>query len=486
MMKNPRGVLFLCCLLAIHTAAKAQSYYQPFKQNEVSFAAVNYKIIQVSDSMNRVLNTYFAVGPDAEEQNFAQLLYQQTKEGALAVYGMDNYFSLPDYTKKEAFDKLQDRLGCGVENCLVRDENTGEYTTIAFEKVFDEREITSYLVQQLNFFKPNKQVVASRIIGICPIREYTNNESLPRKRAVGWYKFADIQDILSKAEENEQVKNRNNSMNHFFVTNRLQSQKYKIDPAYHEDWVAWMELVQDSIYTELFPLKLTEAYAFANAFQEQLKRKKIVRAHYTYPPKAKIQKPSATSVDFNYSYQVLELNCLENCFLQAPFEKVHGYTGLANALLVGLRNKEFKAYAYSGFADHKIGTAMDSVSVENAFGRSIDTVKVYDDMGNSMRYTVCTQADPGLIKSYVLRIKEYTDSNPDTKPVIDAILPVLHTRSDRDPEQWQKKFTFWVKMDEAAPYLNENLIYKIDYSGYTSFYDFLNSNSVKLSDLNLE
>lgn len=470
------------------TKEKQPTYYRHFKENKVSFTAFSYRLIKLDDATNIILEM-----PDTdnntsgnEYKSLSQLLFDKTRSGEFKAYPAKDLH--PIYKNSLGWENMKQRMDAQNDTILIVEEKKGISNKTVFEREVNTHEIKEYLIQEMNMHNTKGEVIAKRIIGICPIRVFNRIDETGMqtdevlRSMVAWFKFSDIQEELAKWYVLDPNTRSYTSYNDFFVEDKFEAIDFKTW-FLSNDWYSWFEQQPDSLYNYCFPVYPQKASGYASEFFEQVKGTTPQKSSYNFTISTSNKKDtSAGYASTQYVYKKLELKYKGNSILYLPGNDVYinDFNSLAATLLNGLRDKKFNAYEYLEGEYEVTGNKLDSLAIEKAFGYRLETVEVYDvETGYAKLHGIVIPANPAAIKSYIIKERQYLNKKGKVLGTeIESLLPVFHIQEMYSDEQLSA--TAWINFSEAVQYLLNNYIYKIDYKGYTSFYDVLTGGDLKV------
>lgn len=196
--------------------AKEPMQYRYLREADVMWSKKLWQMIDCRKKLNHPL--YFPKGKMDDRKSLIQLIiYGIDKEG-LTAYGDDQFNEI--LTRDEVYN----RLGAGVDTQRIRQAD-GSYEKKVIEKGIRYEEIKKYMIKEQWFFDRKYSDLRVRIVGICPIREYIDEDTGDkRKRKAFWIYYPASRPLFA----NWEVFNRQNdaqriSFDDFFQQRRFNS-----------------------------------------------------------------------------------------------------------------------------------------------------------------------------------------------------------------------------------------------------------------------
>ncbi|MFO8235499.1 MAG: gliding motility protein GldN [Bacteroidales bacterium] len=198
--------------------AKEPLSYAHLREADVMWSKKLWQMIDVRKKMNQPL--YFPIEDMRDRKSLIQLIVHGIEEEGLTVYESDLFKEDEIMTEDEA----KSELGAETVTTEVQQED-GSMETEEVDRGVQYDEITKYLIKEQWYFDRKHSTLQVRILGICPIREYTDEDTgEKRKRMAFWIYFPEARSVFAKHE----VFNRNNdaqrvSFDDFFHQRRFDS-----------------------------------------------------------------------------------------------------------------------------------------------------------------------------------------------------------------------------------------------------------------------
>jgi len=158
-----------------------------------------WQIIDCREKMNHHL--YFPIVDIDDRKSLISLLIYGINNEGLTVYTDDEFKQI--MTRDEVYDKF-DALP---DTQQVTDPETGEMTQKIIEGEIKYEQVTKYEIKEQWYFDKQHSVMKVRILGICPIRTYVDDQTgQTEKLRTFWVYFDEARPLFAKQE----IFNRNN------------------------------------------------------------------------------------------------------------------------------------------------------------------------------------------------------------------------------------------------------------------------------------
>lgn len=166
--------------------------YSYVRESDVMWSKLVWRIIDLREKLN--LTLYYPTEPQDDRYSLIDLLMDGIQNKNLLVYDTDD----DEFKVPLSVDKILDRFDATSQTIDV--PGVGP-TVIAGE--LNSSEVKQYIVKEQWFFDKQSSTMQTRIIGLCPIREYYKGEDDNRrfaKKKLFWVYFPDVRDILATHE----------------------------------------------------------------------------------------------------------------------------------------------------------------------------------------------------------------------------------------------------------------------------------------------
>ncbi|HDJ33180.1 MAG TPA: gliding motility protein GldN [Bacteroidetes bacterium] len=210
-MKKVLGLIFLLIMVAGQLATaqddvkrlydkgihdKRPIPYPYLREADVMWSKQIWRIVDLREKMNQVL--YFPKLPMGDRYSLIDVLMGEIKSGVIDVYNGDDMYNM---VEKVTLDDIKKKFGAGEETISIQDPETGEYKDTTIIKDINTSEILQYMLWEEWYFDKKHSIMRVRILGICPIRIYTDPETnMTNKVRVFWAYYPDFRNTLANHE----------------------------------------------------------------------------------------------------------------------------------------------------------------------------------------------------------------------------------------------------------------------------------------------
>jgi len=188
--------------------------YPSLREADVMWSKKLWQMIDCRKKMNQVL--YFPKDDMDDRKSLIQLILHGVDNEGLTAYQTDLFKEI--MTRDEVYEAL----GAGEETRQVRQaDGTMEETTVQTGVRYEE--IKKYMIKEQWYFDRKYSDMRVRIVGICPIREYIDDDTgEKRKSQPFWVYFPEARPLLS----NWEVFNRHNDAQRISYDDYFQQRRF--------------------------------------------------------------------------------------------------------------------------------------------------------------------------------------------------------------------------------------------------------------------
>ena len=178
--------------------------YQYLREADVMWSKIIWRMIPLREKMNHPL--YYPETSIGDRMSLIDLLLWGVNNQGLTAYDEADG---DEFATVMTISDIEERFDAKPDTNWVEDVETGELTPVPIEGEIYSREVKYFLVKELWFFDKQRSVMDVRIIGLCPIREYSKNEDADiegsgteqmSKVKLFWIYFPEARKILASHE----------------------------------------------------------------------------------------------------------------------------------------------------------------------------------------------------------------------------------------------------------------------------------------------
>ncbi len=180
----------------IHVEFKKPVPYPPLRQADVIYEKRIWQKIDFLEKMNQ--SFYYPIEPHVAWKSFMTIILDAIKSGELTAYDdrVDDEFTTPlTWTDLEMRMKKQ-------SDSIVQYDQNGTFTgyKVSYPDEYQPGEVKSLKLKEVWFFDKQRSQMMVRILGLGPVREYTDSQTQERREeTLFWIYFPDARPILAQA-----------------------------------------------------------------------------------------------------------------------------------------------------------------------------------------------------------------------------------------------------------------------------------------------
>lgn len=238
-----------------HIPNKKYIPYVYVREADVLWSKTIWRMIDLREKIN--LPLYYPTRDVDGRRSLMKVIYDGLEDGDLRAYASN---TTDEFSSILEIEDVRRKLGAGIDTVTQQDPETLEERIVITQSEAKTDEVKKYLLKELWYFDKKHTRMDVRIIGICPIREYMNNEGTRlNQEQTFWIYFPQLRPLLAV---NEVFNTRNDanreSLDDVFAKRRFGSYIFKeanvYDNRFITDYSAGMETTMEAerIRQELF------------------------------------------------------------------------------------------------------------------------------------------------------------------------------------------------------------------------------------------
>ena len=177
-----------------HVSNKKPVPYPSLREADILWSKRVWRIIDLRERMN--LPLYYPITPKDDRYSLISILLYGIQHEGLPVYSInDDEFKIPI-----SYEMVNERMGATDEVTEIFNPETNLYEEVTYTREIRVEEVKQIMVKEVWFFDRNYSRMDVRIIGLCPIREYVDENGEVVRRQTFWINYPEARNLLARYE----------------------------------------------------------------------------------------------------------------------------------------------------------------------------------------------------------------------------------------------------------------------------------------------
>lgn len=178
-----------------HVPVRKPIPYTFLREADVMWSKKIQRVVELKEKINHPL--YYPTKPIGPRMSLSDLIIYGIKNEGLTAY--DGY--MDNFSKTITLDEVMSGLGAGLDSNYVYNPEIGDDELVVTEKEARASEIYQYRLKEEWFFDNQKSVMEVRIIGMCGIRQYYDDQAQREMTIpVFWVYFPEYRNLFARSE----------------------------------------------------------------------------------------------------------------------------------------------------------------------------------------------------------------------------------------------------------------------------------------------
>lgn len=172
--------------------------FQFVREADVMWQKVVWQVVDLKEKIN--LPIYYPTYPLDGYKNLISVLMEGIEKGEIIPYDAR---TPEEFTTPLTPEQVKEQFGAESQKVYERNFDTGEMEERVVAGEIRTEEVKQLLIKELWYFNKHTSSLESRIIGLCPIREYYMDEndpnSPPVRTKVFWVHYPEARNLLARS-----------------------------------------------------------------------------------------------------------------------------------------------------------------------------------------------------------------------------------------------------------------------------------------------
>jgi gliding motility associated protien GldN len=177
-----------------HIRNKKPVPYPSLREADILWSKRVWRIIDLREKMN--LPMYYPITAKDDRYSLISLLLQGIQYEGLPAYSTAD----DEFKVRINYEDVNEAMGATTEVTEVLNPETNLFEEVTITRDVRVEEVKQIMVKEIWYFDRNYSRMDVRIIGLCPIREYTNDAGEVLKRQTFWINYPEARDLFARNE----------------------------------------------------------------------------------------------------------------------------------------------------------------------------------------------------------------------------------------------------------------------------------------------
>lgn len=177
-----------------HIRNKKPVPYPSLREADILWSKRVWRIIDLREKIN--LPMYYPISTKDDRYSLISLLLYGIQHEGLPVYSKAN----DEFTIPINYEAVNEAMGATTSVTEVFNPETNLYEEYEVTRDVRVEEVKQIMVKEVWFFDRNYSRLDVRILGLCPIREYTDDSGEVFKTQTFWINYPEARDLFARHE----------------------------------------------------------------------------------------------------------------------------------------------------------------------------------------------------------------------------------------------------------------------------------------------